>query len=126
MIGCLIRILATRPPKPRPRPSVRKANERKLRKIVKRELVPIKPLKKRPAGRDLLKAVQSVEIKAGDLVIAAKLDRVFRSVSDAVTIAASFKKRAISLRLLDLMGGEDVTTDGMSSAFFGLASVFAQ
>ena len=84
------------------------------------------PLQKRPAGRQLLEAIEQGEIRLGDVIIASKLDRMFRSVKDAHTVAAIFKKRKISLNLLDLLGGTDVTGDGMAEAFFGIAAVFAR
>ena len=79
------------------------------------------PLQKRPAGRELLKAVQP-----GDTIIASKLDRMFRNARDAHTVAEQLKQRSIGLRLLDVMAGADITTgDGMVRAFFGMAVVFA-
>src|SRR2546428_8972082 len=67
------------------------------------------PLQKRPAGRELLKAVQP-----GDTIIASKLDRMFRNARDAHTVAEQLKQRSIGLRLLDVMAGADITTgDGM-------------
>jgi putative DNA-invertase from lambdoid prophage Rac len=84
------------------------------------------PLQKRPHGRELLEAVLHGEITKGDTIIASKLDRMFRSAHDALTVSKTFKKRAISLSLLDIVGGEDVTADGMATAFFSMAAVFAQ
>jgi putative DNA-invertase from lambdoid prophage Rac len=85
-----------------------------------------KPLEKRPAGRELLQAIKSGEIQPGDTICAMKLDRMFRNTRDAHTVAAIFKARKISLNLLDLLGGADITNDGMSEAFFGIAAVFAR
>src|SRR2546425_2825050 len=84
-----------------------------------------KSLEKRPQGRALLLAVQRGDIQRGDVIIASKLDRMFRSAQDAHNVSAIFRKRGISLSLLDLMGGDDVTGDGMAKSFFGMASVFA-
>jgi DNA invertase Pin-like site-specific DNA recombinase len=84
------------------------------------------PLQKRPHGRELLEAVRDEKITKGDTIIASKLDRMFRSAHDALTVSKTFKKRQISLSLLDIVGGEDVTADGMATAFFSMAAVFAQ
>ena len=43
------------------------------------------PLGERPAGRELMAALQS-----GDAVIAAKLDRAFRSALDALQVVGAF------------------------------------
>ena len=51
---------------------------------------------------------------------------MFRSAYDALRVADQLRKRSIGLRLLDVMGGDDITTgDGMARAFFRMASVFA-
>lgn len=86
-----------------------------------------KPLETRQGGgRPLLQAIKSGAIQAGDVVVASKLDRMFRSARDAHNVAAIFKARKISLSLLDLLGGADVAADGMAEAFFGIAAVFAR
>ena len=51
----------------------------------------------RPAGTDLLK-----DMKQGDLVIASKLDRMFRSASDAIDMFEVFKARGVELVLFDI------------------------
>jgi len=51
----------------------------------------------RPAGADLLAAMQS-----GDTVIASKLDRMFRSASDAIDMFEVFKARGVDLVLYDI------------------------
>lgn len=51
----------------------------------------------RPAGADLLKAM-----KPGDVVIASKLDRMFRSAGDAVTMFEEFKAASVDLILYDI------------------------
>lgn len=51
----------------------------------------------RPAGSDLLKAM-----KSGDVVIASKLDRMFRSAGDAVTMFEEFKAAGVDLILYDI------------------------
>jgi putative DNA-invertase from lambdoid prophage Rac len=45
------------------------------------------------------------ELRRGDTVVAAKLDRCFRSAADCLTVVEAFKARGVSLFLLDLNGG---------------------
>jgi putative DNA-invertase from lambdoid prophage Rac len=78
-----------------------------------------KPLADRPAGRALLAAV-----KLGDTVICSKLDRMFRSASDALDVLEEFKKRKIALYLLDL--GGDCTGDGIAKLVFTILSAAAE
>lgn len=51
----------------------------------------------RPAGADLLAAM-----KPGDIVIASKLDRMFRSASDAIDMFEVFKAKGVDLVLFDI------------------------
>jgi putative DNA-invertase from lambdoid prophage Rac len=78
------------------------------------------PLNERPAGKQLLEAA-----KKGDVVCAAKLDRMFRSASDALVTAENMKKAGIDLILFDL-GHEPVTSNGMSKFFFTMVGAFAE
>lgn len=78
-----------------------------------------KPLGQRPQGSALLDTLQE-----GDVVIAAKLDRIFRSASDALAELEKFKARGVSLHLLDL-GGE-VTSNGVGAMVFTIMSAVAQ
>ena len=55
------------------------------------------PLARRPEGAKLLAAV-----RPGDVVLAAKLDRMFRNALDALQTIQTFKRQRISLWLLDL------------------------
>jgi putative DNA-invertase from lambdoid prophage Rac len=54
-------------------------------------------LKLRPAGERLL-----ADMKAGDVVVASKLDRMFRSASDAIDMFEEFKARGVELILYDI------------------------
>jgi putative DNA-invertase from lambdoid prophage Rac len=54
-------------------------------------------LASRPAGSDLLAAM-----KEGDTVIASKLDRMFRSASDAIDMFEVFKEKGVNLVLFDI------------------------
>ena len=78
------------------------------------------PLDQRPAGRELLASVA-----AGDIVVASKLDRMFRSAVDALNVADTFKKRGIDLILLD-MGSQPITSSGVAECFFTMVAAFAQ
>lgn len=51
-----------------------------------------KPLGERLAGRELLAKVGS-----GDIIICAKLDRMFRSALDALTMVKAFKEKGVAL-----------------------------
>ncbi len=78
-----------------------------------------KPLADRRQGKALLGVLAK-----GDVVIASKLDRVFRSASDALAIMEGFKRQGIGLYLLDL-GGE-VTGNGIGAMVFTIMSAVAQ
>jgi DNA invertase Pin-like site-specific DNA recombinase len=77
------------------------------------------PLSERPAGSKLLAVLQP-----GDIVIAAKLDRMFRSALDALTVIKDFQKRGISLWLLDI--GGDVSGNGIAKLLLTVLSAFAE
>ena len=77
------------------------------------------PLGKRPQGARLL-----AMLRPGDVMIAAKMDRVFRSASDALVTIEGFKLRKIGLWLLDL--GGDVSGDGISKLICGILSNVAE
>lgn len=75
------------------------------------------PLAERPEGARMLATVAS-----GDVIVALKLDRVFRSVGDAATTLASLKKRGVGLYLKDLGG---VVSDSVGELVFSLLSSVA-
>jgi DNA invertase Pin-like site-specific DNA recombinase len=77
------------------------------------------PLGKRPEGAKLLSVVQP-----NDVVIAAKMDRMFRSAFDALQTIEGFKKRRISLWLLDL--GNDCSGNGISELIMTVLAAVAQ
>jgi putative DNA-invertase from lambdoid prophage Rac len=77
------------------------------------------PLGKRPEGARLLAA-----LRPGDVVIAAKMDRCFRSAFDALGTIEGFKRRKISLWLLDL--GGDVSGNGISELIMTVLAAVAQ
>lgn len=77
------------------------------------------PLAERPEGAKLLAAA-----RPGDVIVAAKLDRVFRSALDALQMVEELQRRRVSLHLLDL--GGDVSGNGMSKLFLTIAAAFAE
>jgi putative DNA-invertase from lambdoid prophage Rac len=78
------------------------------------------PLRFRPDGKKLL-----ADMKEGDTVVASKLDRMFRSASDALVCAEQMKEKGISLILNDI-GSDPVTGNGMAKCFFTMAAAFAE
>ncbi len=89
------------------------------RVFVERAVSGGKPLADRPQGKALLAVLAK-----GDVLIASKLDRVFRSASDALAIMEGFKHQGVGLYLLDL-GGE-VTGNGIGAMVFTIMSAVAQ
>jgi putative DNA-invertase from lambdoid prophage Rac len=77
------------------------------------------PVKARPEGGRLWRA-----LRKGDTVIAAKLDRVFRSALDALQMVEDLRGRGVSLILLDL--GTEPLTNGLSKMFLTIAAAFAE
>ena len=57
----------------------------------------------RPGGSELLAAMS-----AGDTVVASKLDRMFRSASDAIDMFEVFKAKGVELILFDIAGGSPI------------------
>ena len=58
------------------------------------------------------------------MVIAPKLDRLFRSALDALQVVEDLRKRGVSLCLLDL--GGDISGNGLSKLFLTIAAAFAE
>ena len=77
------------------------------------------PLSDRAEGTAPLAA-----LKAGDVLITAKLDRMFRSALDALDVLAKLKVRGVSLHMVDL--GGDVTGNGISKLVFTILSAVAE
>ena len=76
-------------------------------------------LKDRPEGGRLL-----VDAKRNDIIIASKLDRIFRNALDAQMVYEELKERGVDLILYE-MGTESVIKDSMSKCFFIVMSAFA-
>ena len=78
------------------------------------------PLRHRPAGKELLESA-----KPGDTVFAAKLDRMFRSANDALTMSEIFLEKKINLVLFDL-GSDPINSSGISQFFLTVIAAVAQ
>jgi putative DNA-invertase from lambdoid prophage Rac len=80
------------------------------------------PFHERPEGGKLWG-----DLRKGDTLVAAKLDRMFRSASDCLAVVEAFKSRGVSLYLLDLNGGaDDVSGNGIARLFLTIVSAFAE
>jgi len=75
---------------------------------------------RRPQGSALLETMRE-----GDTVVACKLDRMFRSAADALTMAELFQKKGIKLVLTDI-GNDPVTANGSAKLFFGILASIAE
>jgi len=89
------------------------------RMFIERGVSGSKPLADRPEGAKLLDV-----LKPGDVVITAKLDRMFRSATDALNVCDRMKAEGISLHMIDL--GGDVTGNGISKLVFTILSAVAE
>jgi DNA invertase Pin-like site-specific DNA recombinase len=77
-------------------------------------------LSARPDGRKL-----SDRLEAGDIVIASKIDRLFRSSADALSTVEAWKKGGINLVIAEF-GADPVTENGTSKLLFGILSMVAE
>jgi putative DNA-invertase from lambdoid prophage Rac len=89
------------------------------RMFVERGVSGSTPLGDRPQGAALFAV-----LKSGDVLITAKLDRMFRSALDALDVLAKLKARSVSLHMIDL--GGDVTGNGISKLVFTILSAVAE
>ena len=78
------------------------------------------PLANRPEGKKML-----ADLQPGDLIVAAKCDRLFRSASDALATVEKLKARGIGVILADI-GPDPVTENGTAKLFFSLLASFAE
>lgn len=74
----------------------------------------------RPEGKRML-----ADAQPGDCIVASKLDRLFRSASDALATAEELKNKGIDLILVD-MGTDAVTGNGVARMFFGMLALVAE
>lgn len=78
------------------------------------------PLADRPGGFELMQRAGR-----GDTILALKLDRLFRSATDALVVSKELKERGVSLILLD-MGNDPVNGDGVGRVMFTIMAAFAE
>lgn len=76
------------------------------------------PFAKRPRAEELLSILQP-----GDVLVALRLDRVFRSALDCLRMIEDLQRRGVKLYLTD-MG--DVTENGLGKVFMTIAASFAE
>jgi putative DNA-invertase from lambdoid prophage Rac len=74
----------------------------------------------RPAGHDMLDGARK-----GDVIVASKLDRLFRSARDTLTTVEILQEKGIEIILVD-MGVDPVTSNGPSKLFFSMLAAFAE
>lgn len=77
------------------------------------------PIAERPEGGRLW-----AQIARGDVIVAAKLDRLFRSALDALQSVEALRARGVGLVMLDL--GGDISGNGLSKLFLTIAAAFAE
>ena len=77
------------------------------------------PVAERPAAGPLF-----AKLEKGDVIIAPKLDRLFRSALDALKVVEALRDRGVKLHLLDL--GGDISGNGLSKLFLTIAAAFAE
>jgi putative DNA-invertase from lambdoid prophage Rac len=77
------------------------------------------PLSERPEGKRLLAALHP-----GDVIITSKLDRMFRSATDALGSLEAIKEQGVSLHMVDL--GGDVCGNGISKLVFTILAAVAE
>jgi putative DNA-invertase from lambdoid prophage Rac len=63
-------------------------------------------------------------VQAGDVIITPKLDRMFRSASDALGTLEEMKEQGVGLHMIDL--GGDVCGNGISKLVFTILSAVAE
>lgn len=78
-----------------------------------------KPLMQRPAGSTML-----AQLSEGDIIVAAKLDRMFRSSVDALAMLEAISERGAQLHLIDL--GGDINNDMVGRLVFTILSAVAE
>jgi len=78
------------------------------------------PIAQRTEGRRMIEM-----LRAGDALIIPRLDRAFRSATDAMVTSERLKKMKVDLYLAD-MGTQPVTRNGLSQMFFGMLALVAE
>jgi DNA invertase Pin-like site-specific DNA recombinase len=79
------------------------------------------PWEERDAGKALFR-----QLRAGDHVILAKLDRAFRKLSDCVTVLEKFESMGVKLHICNLMGGAIDLSSPMGRFIIHILAAFAE
>jgi DNA invertase Pin-like site-specific DNA recombinase len=80
-------------------------------------------LEDRPGGQELLELVTGRKARH---VVAFKLDRLFRSAADCLTVTQTWDKAGVSLHLADLGGAAMNTSSAAGRMFLGVLATVAQ
>lgn len=78
------------------------------------------PLSERPEGAKMLAAANK-----GDIVCASKLDRIFRSASDALQAIEKLKRKGVGVIICDI-GIDPIAESPSANLFFGMMALVAQ
>lgn len=78
------------------------------------------PLSKRPSGAKMLK-----DARAGDILVAAKLDRMFRSSEDALRTVRELHEKKIGVILTDI-SPDPIAENGVGKMFFSVLAAMAE
>jgi DNA invertase Pin-like site-specific DNA recombinase len=81
------------------------------------------PLHRRPLGRELLSLIDTGQISG---VVALRLDRPFRSVTDCLGSLDSWADRGVALHLVDFAGQSVDTRNALGRLFITLLAGFAE
>ncbi len=79
------------------------------------------PWEERDAGKELFK-----QLRPGDHVILAKLDRAFRKLSDCVVVLEKFERLGIKLHIVNLLGGAIDLSSPMGRFLIHILAAFAE
>jgi DNA invertase Pin-like site-specific DNA recombinase len=79
------------------------------------------PINERPAG-----GVMIARLKCGDHVIVAKVDRMFRRLSDAATVLDRFERAGVRLHICNLMGGAIDLSSPIGRFLIHILAAFAE
>jgi DNA invertase Pin-like site-specific DNA recombinase len=82
-----------------------------------------RPIARRPAGKRVVGAIEGGEVS---VVIAVRLDRLFRNTVDCLESVASWRGGGVAIHLVDDGGPLLDTTTPMGEALLALRAVFAQ
>jgi putative DNA-invertase from lambdoid prophage Rac len=80
-----------------------------------------KPINEREAGKELM-----AEVRPGDIVIVARLDRLARSFINFVSILESFERRGVYLHIVDIPGGVFDPSNPMGKLLIHILGAFAE